>query len=377
MQATTGGRWIFTPGPEISGSTPRVIARSIAGRRDAIAMEPWLRWSANMADGTEDTRVFVGNRGMPRVWHLHRGHRGARRSGTSRGRTRAVHPGAPAVPCAPASADAPGTVALRDDFPWLADFITRTNDPDPVGRLERLRSEVEADPEDLGARHRLGGAHLELAVHGPAHEHDPLRHLKQAEQGYEGLVSDPALARDMHGDEAVFNRALIAMLGRDDLVFKENALRLIREYPQSTQTPYVYLAFAEDMLDRGDIRSAIKLLEKVIQHENVHAGAFALHDLGAAFMLSDPAEPRRALESYVGAIRRTQRPNQPFPSSATALRAATRRALVVPYAQVGDSRRAPAFFRRVGTGPNGEDMVDEMLARLRELQNPTSSGNSP
>ena len=38
----------------------------------------------------------------------------------------------------------------------------------------------------------------------------------------------------------------------------------------------------------------------------------------------------------------------------------------IPYAVVGDPRKARTFFEHVGRGPGDEDLVDEMLARLAE-----------
>lgn len=254
----------------------------------------------------------------------------------------------------------------REGFPWVIDLFPPV--PEPLAELERRRVELAAAPDDPARIHPFAQAQLIVGLYEPTPQHEPDLHLREASDSYARLldrISGEAYARS---DYVVFEAALVALLLGDEAAFKDKSLRLLREYPSSDTDPYIYLAFGEVLLEQQQVDNGIKLLERAEEFQQPHVRAYASHALAWAHLSTQPPQPRRALAHFVEVIKISKTLQSTQPDAATALRTSARRGLVGPYAEVGNPRKATVFFEQIGTGPDEEDMVDEMLSLLAQTQ---------
>ncbi len=182
----------------------------------------------------------------------------------------------------------------------------------------------------------------------------------------ETVVHDPR-SRYPRMDEALFvYGAELGYLGRDQEM-REAYKRLILHHPASAVVPHVYLAFADHYYAQRAFVQAARMYEKVLQlnapallgYVSLQLARCHLHPL-----TSGEPDYVRSLELYARAIKAASTGRAIPGALASRLRQRARAELTFPYARVGKPAKAPAFFARVGVGPEGEDDSKDMMESL-------------
>ncbi len=132
-----------------------------------------------------------------------------------------------------------------------------------------------------------------------------------------------------------------AMAGGDPSLGRNYYHELIKNHPICPQVPYVYLAFGDFYFVEGRIPEAKQFYQKVAQFAEPAVVAFATYKM--AWCALNETDARAALEHFVKVVSLAERNPQIQP----ALRDAAIRDSLFAYADVGEPRKAAAFYRRI------------------------------
>ncbi len=127
-------------------------------------------------------------------------------------------------------------------------------------------------------------------------------------------------------------------------------LRLVKDYPQSTLVPDVYLGFGDQAFDAADLAGAEQFYRQVIQLPGAKRASYARYKL--AWVHFNLARFDQALDGFVEVARSAPEPLRRHAAS-DAVRA---------YAEIGKPDQALAFFQRLDRARAGE-----LVLRLGEL----------
>src|SRR4030095_6943742 len=127
--------------------------------------------------------------------------------------------------------------------------------------------------------------------------------LLEAVKAYIGASRFPKYERM---DEVLFRLASLLTSAKKDDQAREYFHRLIKDYPNSKYIPDAYLAFAEHAFESGEMDAALKFYEKVEQFPKSSVYPYAAYKKGWCYI--NLADPKAALETFVGVVRLTQDP---------------------------------------------------------------------
>lgn len=201
------------------------------------------------------------------------------------------------------------------------------------------------------------------------------RHTKDARESseaaariYEALVSDAKFSSYARMDEALYYYAFeLGELGEEQkmqLAYQ----RLINDFPNSAYISNAYLAFADYYFGKGDIGSAVRLYERVIEFPDSPVYAYALYKL--AWCHLNPigqfeARYDKSLDFFVKTIAATKEGKAGSEANGKQLRRDARRDLVRAYVHASKPSKAWDFFDKVGNGPgNDENDARKMMELL-------------
>jgi len=241
---------------------------------------------------------------------------------------------------------------LAESYYELADVLRtqlRALD-EPVHQACRVARDRPRCRERRAAQERLEGQH---------------RHtLEEAARTYATLTRDhPEHPRD---DETLFALAMTL----DGLAAPDRARRvyhqLIRRHPTSRFVPQAYLSFGEHYFAEGDLDSALRFYERVLQTPPARNPVYGYALYKQAWAHYNAERYRESLEAFVRTVELAQR--HPELADVENLARQSRRELVMPYAHVGRPSQALAFFRRYA---RDDDTALEMLESLAVLYQDT------
>jgi len=201
------------------------------------------------------------------------------------------------------------------------------------------------------------------------------RHTKDARESseaaariYEALVSDAKFSAYPRMDEALYYYAFeLGELGEESkmqLAYQ----RLINDFPSSPYISNAYLAFADYYFGKGDIGSAVRLYERVVEFPDSPVYAYALYKL--AWCHLNPigamdARFDRSLDYFVKTITATKEGRAGSEANGKQLRRDARRDLIRAYVHASKPSKAWDFFEKIGNGPgNDENDARKMMELL-------------
>jgi TolA-binding protein len=200
------------------------------------------------------------------------------------------------------------------------------------------------------------------------HNKDARDSSEAAARVYEALVNDAKFATYPRMDEALYYYAFeLGELGEEQkmqLAYQ----RLINDFPNSPYISNAYLAFADYYFGKGDIGSAVRLYERVIEFPDSPVYAYALYKLAWCHLNPIGAMEARfdkSLDYFVKTITATKEGRAGSEANGKQLRRDARRDLVRAYVHASKPSKAWEFFEKVGNGPgNDENDARKMMELL-------------
>lgn len=193
----------------------------------------------------------------------------------------------------------------------------------------------------------------------------------QAIRAMHALVSSTRFGSYKRMDEALYYYATeLGAVGKD-AEMQEAYVRLLREFPTSRYRPQVYLSFADHKFNAGEIDSALRLYQQIVDgHDDSPVYAYALYKIGWCHLNpvgGTAADYARSLQSFTAAIAATKQGKAGSEANGRQIRKEARRDMVKAYVHAARPSKAWDFFGRVGNGPKaGEDMQVKMMELLAD-----------
>lgn len=158
----------------------------------------------------------------------------------------------------------------------------------------------------------------------------------------------PSVGASLPADAEIARQALaLGEAGKGDDM-RKTWLELVREHPTSAYVPLAYATFGDHYFAQGDFETASRFYEKTLQFPDAPIRAWATYKL--AWCKLRAGDGVGALERFVQTLRAVDDGHAGSTADAEVLAAATRRDLVLAYAEVGKPARAAAFFQRLAGG---------------------------
>ena len=180
------------------------------------------------------------------------------------------------------------------------------------------------------------------------------KELLNAVKVYKAIADNPKFRKYKRMDEALFYYAYTLQQAKYPdqarMIFK----RLIKDYPNSRFIPDAYLAFAEYYFQQGNLSSAEKFYDKVLEFPKASIYNYALYMKGWVYY--NQGNPKDSLETWYEVATRTKGKEKEKD-----LNRAAKKDFVRAYADVGSADKAYAAFKRVDN-----DFAFEMLGFLGE-----------
>ncbi len=219
---------------------------------------------------------------------------------------------------------------------------------------------------DLAAAFEREAARLDEADEGHDVLVDQANHARgKATKAYRLIVTNPALARYVRMDEALFHYALELGAQGQEPGMKQALLRLIREFPTSPSIPYAYAMFGDVYLVKERLEEASKLYTKVTSmfpDSPVHL--YASSKLAWCHLLQGQQGKAGALAQSLDEFSRVielSKREERAQASVPRVVDDAQHGLVEAYVLAGDPREAWGFFERAN------HTSDELQASIERL----------